>query len=347
MRQSNYRTTPAESSIIVTGLESFTSHKIIGEGGYGKVMLATHQTCQQQLAVKMVKKRLLLEDTSDNVLIERLVLEMTRKSPFITWALATFQSQWMKCWWLIIFYFLLVRFIAAEIIYGLQFIHSRGIIHRDIKPENILLDSTGHLKITDFGLAVRNMFGDAKTSALQSGQSSYFLHVLTDSSVDWFSTGVVIYEMATGRYPFYIGELDDTTIEVLINADPAFPKGLDLQAKSIIEGLLNKSPESRQVAVDNIRAHPFFMEINWTDIEGAGARPPFQLPPVSISPREDGGSLQAAGFSTKDAMGEGPSMTSQSCDRNVITGPVLIRTLGLEAAVCTAHRRQYYKGLFG
>ncbi|CAJ0968703.1 unnamed protein product [Ranitomeya imitator] len=87
-----------------------------------------------------------------------------------------------------------------------------------------------------------------------------------NTAVDWFSTGVVIYEMATGRYPFYIGDLDDTTIEALINADPAFPKGLDLQAKSIIEGLLNKSPESWQVAVDNIRAHLFFMEINWTDI---------------------------------------------------------------------------------
>ncbi|XP_073524446.1 serine/threonine-protein kinase Sgk1-A-like [Phyllobates terribilis] len=86
-------TTQAESSIIVTGLESFTFHKIIGKGGFGKVMLATHQACQQQLAVKMVKKRLLLEKSEDNDLIERQVLEMTRKSPFITRAFATFQSQ--------------------------------------------------------------------------------------------------------------------------------------------------------------------------------------------------------------------------------------------------------------
>ncbi|XP_075189466.1 uncharacterized protein LOC142286371 [Anomaloglossus baeobatrachus] len=86
-------TTPAESPIIVTGLESFTFHKLLGEGGFGKVMLATHKASQQQVAVKMVKKRLLLNISRDEILIERQVLEMTRKSPFITRAFATFQSQ--------------------------------------------------------------------------------------------------------------------------------------------------------------------------------------------------------------------------------------------------------------
>ncbi|XP_069616941.1 RAC serine/threonine-protein kinase-like [Ranitomeya imitator] len=79
------------------------------------------------------------------------------------------------------------------------------------------------------------MFDDAKTS----GWVGSLLHMAPEILLEkpyWFSTGVVIYEMATGRYPFYIGELDETTIEALINADPAFPKGLDLQAKSIIEG---------------------------------------------------------------------------------------------------------------
>ncbi|XP_073402298.1 protein kinase C delta type-like isoform X2 [Dendrobates tinctorius] len=180
-----------------------------------------------------------------------------------------------------------IRFIAAEIICGLQFLHSRGIIHRDIKPENILLYSIGHLKIADFGLAVMNMFGDSKTSGWVGSLLYMAPEILQgkpyDTAVDWFSTGVVIYEMATARYPFYISEFDDTTIEAWINDDPAaFPKGLDPQAKSIIEVLLSKSPESRQVAVDNIRAHPFFMEINWTDIEGSRARPPFQLPPPPV-----------------------------------------------------------------
>ncbi|CAJ0927330.1 unnamed protein product [Ranitomeya imitator] len=54
------------------------------------------------------------------------------------------------------------RFYAAELVCGIQFLHSKGIIHRDLKPENILVADTGHIKITDFGLALENMLGDAQ-----------------------------------------------------------------------------------------------------------------------------------------------------------------------------------------
>ncbi|KAM4045224.1 protein kinase C delta type-like [Anomaloglossus baeobatrachus] len=305
-------TTPAESPIIVTGLESFTFHKIIGKGGFGKVILATHQASQQQVAVKMVKKRFLLENLKDDVLIERQVLEMTRKRLLI---LCHGISQWRRpskhhvnqcpishCshqflslvdemldfdgFLLVLF---LIRFIAAELICGLQFLHSRGIIHRDIKPGNILLDSNGHLKIADFGLAVMNIFGDTKTSDCVGSLFYMAPEILQEepynTAVDWFSAGVVIYQMATGRYPFYEGKFIETIIETIINDDPLFPKGLDPQLKAIIEGLLDKSPESRQKFVDNIRDHPFFKEINWTDIEEARSCPPFQLspPPVMTS----------------------------------------------------------------
>ncbi|KAM4046111.1 protein kinase C delta type-like [Anomaloglossus baeobatrachus] len=293
--------TPAESPIIVTGVESFTFHKILGEGSYGKVMLATHQACQKQLAVKMVKKRLLVKDSRDDVLIERQVLEMIRKSPFISRAFATFQSQDY------VFYAMeylsggdlrgfmttyapipipAIRFIAAELICGLQFLHSRGIIHRDIKSDNILLDNNGHLKIADFGLAVMNIFGNAKTTGwagtLKYMAPEILLEKPYNTAVDWFSAGVVIYEMATGRYPFSEDEIEENIEMALINDDPAFPKELDPQVKAVIKGLLDKSPKSRQKFVDNIKDHPFFTEINWTEIEGGKASPPFHLPPPPV-----------------------------------------------------------------
>ncbi|KAM4052772.1 protein kinase C delta type-like [Anomaloglossus baeobatrachus] len=296
-------TTPAESPIIVTGLESFTFHKILGEGGFGKVMLATHKASQQQVAVKMVKKRLLLNISRDEILIERQVLEMTRKSPFITRAFATFQSQDY------LFYVMeylsrgdlldimstngpfpisATRFLAAELICGLQFLHSRGIIHRDIKPDNILLDSTGHLKIADFGLAVMNIFGDTNISGWAGTRLYMAPEILQNkpynTAVDWFSAGLVIYVMATGRHPFYRGKIG-RALKAIINDDPVFPNEMDPQLKAIINGLLDKSAESRQKFVENIRYHPFFMEINWTDIEEATACPSFQLtpPPVMTS----------------------------------------------------------------
>ncbi|KAM4047230.1 protein kinase C theta type-like [Anomaloglossus baeobatrachus] len=294
-------TTPAESPIIVTGLKSFTFHKTIGQGGFGKVMLATHKACQKQVAVKMVEKRFIIEESRDTILIERQVLEITRKSPFITRAFSTFQSQ--DYVFFVMEYlsggdlrqFLkrnaplpipATRFIAAELICGLQFLHSRGIIHRDLKPENILLDSTGHLKIADFGLAAMNIFGDTKTSDCV-GTYIYmapeiFLQKPYNTAVDWFSAGVVLYEMAIGGHPFYKGKSDWTTIMAIVKDEPFFPKKLDPQLKAIIKGLLDKSPESRQKFVDNIRDHPFFTEINWTDIEEARACPPFQLPPQEV-----------------------------------------------------------------
>ncbi|KAM4038545.1 protein kinase C-like 1B [Anomaloglossus baeobatrachus] len=263
-------TTPGESPIIVTGLESFTFHKILGKGGFGKVILATHQASQQQVAVKMVKKRFLLENLRDDVLIERQVLEMTRKSPLISRAFSTFQSQDY------LFYVMeylsggdlrgimstnapfpiaVTRFLAAELICGLQFLHSRGIIHRDIKPENILLDSTGHLKIADFGLAVMNIFGDTKTSDCIGSLIYMAPEILQEepynTAVDWFSAGVVIYQMATGRYPFYEGKFVETIIEVIINDDPLFPKGFDPQLKAIIEGVSIKTHLSNTADICN------------------------------------------------------------------------------------------------
>ncbi|XP_071970317.1 protein kinase C delta type-like [Engystomops pustulosus] len=311
-------TTPAVTPITVTGPDNFTFHKILGEGNFGKVMLATHRSCQQQLAVKMVKKRHLLGCMRENLLVERKVLEVVAKSPLFTQAHSIFHTQDFMFFVMeyisggdlrdIIlehspFPIPVTRFFAAEITCGLQFLHSRGIIHRDIKPDNILMDSAGHLKIADFGLAVMNVFGDQKISGfagtLQYMAPEILLELPYNTAVDWFSAGVVFHLMATGQYPFY-GGLDCYKLrESLIKDAPVYPEGLNIQVKHLIDGLLNKSPESRQVAVNRIRRHPFFTTMDWKDIEGAVACPPFQ-PPASLP------SVQS------------PAMTSQKLD-NVIS----------------------------
>ncbi|XP_040271792.1 protein kinase C delta type-like [Bufo bufo] len=94
-------------------------------------------------------------------------------------------------------------FYAAELVCGIQFLHSKGIIHRDLKPENILVAETGHIKITDFGLALDNMLGD-RTATEYAGTKGYVAPEMLAKEeygvgVDWYSFGVILNEIITSE----------------------------------------------------------------------------------------------------------------------------------------------------
>lgn len=187
------------------------------------------------------------------------------------------------------------RFYGAEIISALGYLHSQGIIYRDLKLENLLLDKDGHIKVADFGLCKEDItYG--RTTKTFCGTPEYLApEVLDDNdygrAVDWWGTGVVMYEMVSkrlhqimkyiykqiyflnlqicGRLPFYNRD-HDVLFTLILLEDVKFPRNITDEAKSLLSGLLAKNPRNRlgggQDDVKEIQAHPFFASINWTDL---------------------------------------------------------------------------------
>ncbi|XP_053311998.1 protein kinase C delta type-like [Spea bombifrons] len=287
---------PSKSDI---PLKRLLFHGLLGKGGFGKVMLATDTISKKFLAVKMIKKKQLLEDRS-SIMVERRVLEAAVGSPFLTHMHAAFQTEDSLFFAM---QFLnggdldkllatfgrldpnITTFFAAELVCGLRYLHSKGIVHRDLKPENVLLDNEGHLKIADFGLAVENMFGEQTAHGL-AGTLGYIAPEMYrgkryNASIDWWAYGVILYEMATGDIPFYGGTDIKEVARSVIKDTPLYPDHLSPETKDLIKKMLCKKPSKRLKEAATIHFHPFFQFIDWGDLEAGRVAPPFFFLPPS------------------------------------------------------------------
>jgi len=178
-----------------------------------------------------------------------------------------------------------VSFYGAEITLALGYLHTRGIIYRDLKLENLILDASGHLKIVDFGLCKDDIFG-GRLAKTMCGTPAYmapevFVQREYNRGVDWWSLGVVIYEMATGELPFY-SDVREEMFRKIFKEKLRFPRNLGLSSslKQLITDLLQKDADQRLGSgpgdATEVMQSPFFDVIAWNLLEKKKLTPPFK-----------------------------------------------------------------------
>ncbi|KAI9908034.1 hypothetical protein PsorP6_003391 [Peronosclerospora sorghi] len=265
-------------------LKHFDVLRMIGKGSFGKVLLVRKKHTSQLFAVKILSKPAIVKKRQvEHTRTERRVLASI-SHPFVVCLHYAFQTH-DKLYFVLdycpggdLFFHLsrcgcfpeaMAKFYAAEIVLALIHLHEQGIVYRDLKPENIMLDVDGHVKLADFGLAKEGITSELNGTYTMCGTPEYLPPEILNraghgTAVDWWNLGMVLYEMLTGRPPWYTQDRQEL-FDRLRGAELEFPQGLTPEAMSLIEGLLKRDPAKRLGATDvrEITYHPFFGEIDW------------------------------------------------------------------------------------
>eukprot|EP00923_Selenidium_pygospionis_P022039 GHVN01038102.1.p1 GENE.GHVN01038102.1~~GHVN01038102.1.p1 ORF type:complete len:402 (+),score=47.75 GHVN01038102.1:150-1208(+) len=178
-----------------------------------------------------------------------------------------------------------VKFYAAEVGLGLNYLHGLGIIHRDVKPENILIDEDGHVRIGDYNAAVM-VPSEAPFSSERVGTLSYMapeavLGLDYSFGVDWWSLGVLLLQLTSGKNVFYdqsrgatrenIVERGEFTIDSRICVSPEF---YDFLTKLLVRNPRNRLGNGG-LGFEAVKTHPFFKDLSWDLIEKKKVVSPF------------------------------------------------------------------------
>jgi serine/threonine protein kinase len=270
-------------------LDDYTMIKLIGKGSYGAVHLVRSKLDHHLYAMKLMDKRVLQEgDQVSQTIIERDVLFKIRH-PFTVAAHATFQSH--DTIYMILDYVpggelfgrlkaegkfsqRRVRLYAAELALAIGHLHANGYIYRDLKPENVLVDEGGHLRITDFGLVKSKMKDAAATTGTFCGTPEYIAPEMLQRlpytrAVDWWSLGILVFEMVAGIPPFY-DENTNRMYRKILQEDITFPADFSPGLRGLIGRLLDRNPATRLGAgdqdVEDVKTHPFFEGLSWDGV---------------------------------------------------------------------------------
>ncbi|MGH0153671.1 UNVERIFIED_CONTAM: hypothetical protein FKN15_025515 [Acipenser sinensis] len=291
------------------GLADFDLIRVIGRGSYAKVLLVRLKKTERIYAMKVVKKELVNDDEDiDWVQTEKHVFEQASNHPFLVGLHSCFQTE-SRLFFVIeyvnggdlMFHMQRqrklpeehARFYSAEISLALNYLHEHGIIYRDLKLDNVLLESEGHIKLTDYGMCKEGLRPGDTTSTFCGTPNYIAPEILRGEdygfSVDWWALGVLMFEMMAGRSPFdIVGSSDnpdqnteDYLFQVILEKQIRIPRSLSVKAASVLKGFLNKEPKERlgchpQTGFADIMGHPFFRNVDWDLMEQKQVVPPFK-----------------------------------------------------------------------
>merc|ERR1719192_1873480 len=278
-------------------LSDFELLKVLGRGAFGKVMQVRKKDDGKIYAMKILKKRAIIaRNQVEHTKAERKILQ-TLDHPFLMNLRFAFQTK-EKLYLVLdyvrggeLFFHLknnrrftedVAKLWVAEIALALGHLHSLGVLYRDLKPENILLDTTGHVILTDFGLA-KDVAKDEKTNTFCGTPEYLAPEIVTgsghDKAVDWWSLGILLYELTVGIPPFYSQNVHEM-YQLIKQAPLRFPPKLSAECKKLITGLLKRDPARRLGGgpedFDDIKKAAFFNELDFEQLYMKAIDPPYK-----------------------------------------------------------------------
>ncbi|CAH0522651.1 unnamed protein product [Peronospora belbahrii] len=282
-------------------MKDFTVYNVIGKGGFGTVVNAVKKSDGQIYALKILEKEKMTKYDVESSFTEMRVAQNIHH-PFIAGLRIAFQSRTKLFLGMNyygggdLFHHMSkgstcrissdrAHFYTAELVLGIHHLHQHDILYRDIKPENVMIDADGHVALVDFGLAKLHV-SEYKGAKTMAGSPQYTAPELLlpkakrsyGKAADWWSLGILLYEMSVGKSPFY-----DNNIEKMyhkIQNDPlVFPSKpvLTDELKSILRSFLQKDPTKRLgTNISDILEHPYFRGIDWDLLLKKQITPPWK-----------------------------------------------------------------------